>query len=72
MLLCSGPQLHGEAVSHRIGFERPAGTMAAVLAAVSEPQEPAPQESEQYSVEEIRKLPPTILTSSCTDLIVPW
>lgn len=56
-------------MAHRIGFERPAGTMAAVLAAVSEPQEP---EAEQYSVEEIRKLPPTILSSSCTDLIVPW
>ena len=56
-------------MSHRIGFERPAGTMAAVLAAVSEPEE---AEATQFTVEEIRKLPPTILSSSCTDLIVPW
>lgn len=45
--------------------------MAAVLAAVVEP-ESEEMAVEQYTVDEIKMLPPTIMTSSCTDLIVPW
>lgn len=61
--------LQGEALATRIGFERPRDDMACQLASTEGPTKPIPL---QLSVAQIRRLPPVVLMSSCTDVTVPW
>jgi hypothetical protein len=68
-----GPALQGEALAHRIGFERPRAPMAERLAAVIGPEADGDGGSTlRLSVSEARRLPPTVLMSSCADVTVPW
>lgn len=70
--------LRGEALAHRIGFERPRADMAERLAAVIGSEADGPMNGDRgdrmlrLSLDEARRLPPTVLMSSCTDKIVPW
>jgi hypothetical protein len=72
-----GPALQGEALAHRIGFERPRAPMAERLAAVIGPEadggaDGGGSSTLRLSVSEARRLPPTVLMSSCADVTVPW
>ncbi len=72
-----GPALQGEALAHRIGFERPRAPMAERLAAVIGPEADGGADGDggsmlRLSVSEARRLPPTVLMSSCADVTVPW
>jgi hypothetical protein len=72
--------LQGEALAHRIGFERPRAPMAERLAAVIGPEAEGSDDGGngsspstlRLSLSEARRLPPTVLMSSCADQTVPW
>lgn len=85
--------LRGEALAHRIGFERPRASQAERLAAVLGPDaggiatngsaanggtadgsmaNGGAPDALRLSVGEARRLPPTVLMSSCADKVVPW
>lgn len=62
--------LRGEAIGHRIGMERGATDMASEVARGDKGD--GVEACLPVDVEAARKLPPTILMSSCTDMTVPW
>jgi hypothetical protein len=69
--------LQGEALAHRIGFERSRAPMAERLAAVIGPETDSSSDGGssstlRLSLSEARRLPPTVLMSSCADKTVPW
>lgn len=80
MWLCSGGKglaLQGEALAHRIGFERPRAPVAERLATVIGPEldggvDGGSSGTLRLSLNEARRLPPTVLMSSCADVTVPW
>lgn len=79
IVLCNrrSQALQGEALAHRIGFERPRAPMAERLAAVIGPEADGDATNGadatlRLSLSEARRLPPTVLMSSCADTIVPW
>eukprot|EP00877_Chromochloris_zofingiensis_P002628 jgi/Chrzof1/12366/Cz06g31300.t1 len=64
--------LTGEAISHRVGFERPSDSYPAMESKLAVLSASDMDDVMDFPLEAAGQLPPTVLMSSCSDVTVPW